>query len=359
MQIVKRLAAPACLALLLAGCTQQVEPVNVEFRIPVEVEQVEIDNVESVVIATGTLRTVTEAELKTEIPGHFFLSRNEQGIPYAEGSVVKKDELIAEILGEDARLFIRIESTKIALENAQEELNRRKDLYAKNLISEAELKQQEQTYESALLEYDRSKLNVHKTRIESPTDGVVLRLARGANNVPITDGTYIAPGFSVATIASLDQLIADINLIGPELSRVQPGQRVRIRHYAFDDLTVNAEVLRISPELDAQTHTFRAEVIIDNDQGLLRPGMFVEVAIITEQRVQVPVLPREAVTRRSSGNVVFLVDGQRAKQQLVRLGLGDDDKVQVLDGVITGDRVVVRGLETLADGTRVRVLGDD
>ena len=122
---------------------------------------------------------------------------------------------------------------------------------------------------------------------------------------------------------------------------------------------MQAEVLRISPELDPQTHTFRAEVIVNNDEGLLRPGMFVEVAIITEQRAQVPVLPRESVTRRSSGNVVFLIDGQRAKQQLVRLGLGDDEKVQVLDGVISGDRVVVRGLETLADGTRVRVLGDD
>ena len=355
----KTFGALICLAALLAGCTQQVEPVNVEYRIPVEVEQVEIDNVESVVVATGTLRTVTEAELKTEVPGHFFLNRNADGIPYAEGSVVSKDELIAEILGEDARLFARIESTTIALENAREELSRRKDLYAENLVSEAELKQQEQAYESALLEYDRSKLNVHKTRIVSTTDGVILRLARGANNVPISNGTYVSPGFSVATIASLDKLIADINLIGPELGRVQPGQKVRIRHYAFDDLTVQAEVLRISPELDPQTHTFRAEVIVNNDEGLLRPGMFVEVAIITEQRAQVPVLPRESVTRRSSGNVVFLIDGQRAKQQLVRLGLGDDEKVQVLDGVISGDRVVVRGLETLADGTRVRVLGDD
>ena len=94
----KTFGALICLAALLAGCTQQVEPVNVEYRIPVEVEQVEIDNVESIVVATGTLRTVTEAELKTEVPGHFFLNRNADGIPYAEGSVVSKDELIAEIL---------------------------------------------------------------------------------------------------------------------------------------------------------------------------------------------------------------------------------------------------------------------
>ena len=346
-------------SLFLVGCGQQVEPVSVEFRIPVEVEEVEVGTVENVVVATGTLRTVKELELKTEISGHFYLGRNDEGIPFAEGSIVKEGDLIAEILGEDVRLYVRIEATSKALENAKEELDRRRDLYARNLISEAELKQQEQVHESALLDYDQSKLNVLKSRLESTSDGVILRLARGANNVPINDGMFVSPGFSVATIASLDELIADITLIGPELSQVRPGQQVRIRHYAYDDLEVQAEVLRISPELDPQTHTFRAEVLIDNKERLLRPGMFVEVSIITQQLAQVPVLPREAVTRRSSGNVVFLVDGQRAKQQQVRLGLRDDEKIQVVDGVIPGDRLVVRGLETLADGTRIRVLGDD
>jgi len=69
------------------------------------------------------------------------------------------------------------------------------------------------------------------------------------------------------------------------------------------------------------------------------------------------VVPRSSITSRSGNSIVFVLDGQRTRQQQVQLGLGDDYQVQVLEGVDVGDRVVVNGLETLTDGTRVRVLG--
>ena len=108
--------------------------------------------------------------------------------------------------------------------------------------------------------------------------------------------------------------------------------------------------------MDPQTHTFRAEVEVDNSQGFLRPGMFVEAAIIAEQRENVPVVPRDAVTQRAGQSVVFVIDGQRAVRRNVSLGLRDDNQIEVRDGVVPGERVVVRGLETLTDGTRVRVI---
>ena len=85
--------------------------------------------------------------------------------------------------------------------------------------------------------------------------------------------------------------------------------------------------------------------------------MFVEVNIIAAKRSEVPVVPREAVTRRGNANVVFVVSGQRANRRDVRLGLSDDEKYEVIDGIKAGDQVVVRGLETLTDGTRIRVIG--
>ena len=85
--------------------------------------------------------------------------------------------------------------------------------------------------------------------------------------------------------------------------------------------------------------------------------MFVEVTVVVEQRVDVVVVPRDAVANRGVRSVVFVLDGQRVSRRDVRLGLGDDDKVQILEGLTAGDRVVVRGLETLTDGTRVRPVG--
>ena len=155
----------------------------------------------------------------------------------------------------------------------------------------------------------------------------------------------------------MDELIADIDLIGPELAHVEVGLAARIRHYAFDEL-FPGEVIRISPILDPVKHTFRAEVSVANDEGMLRPGMFVEVVVVVEQRQDVLVVPRESVANRAGRSVVFALDGQRVSRRNGRLGLGDDDIVQILEGVAEGDRVVVRGLEPLGDGQRIRVVGN-
>jgi multidrug efflux pump subunit AcrA (membrane-fusion protein) len=83
--------------------------------------------------------------------------------------------------------------------------------------------------------------------------------------------------------------------------------------------------------------------------------MFVEVTLIGERRENVPVVPRGAVTDRGGRRVVFVLAGQRVAMREVTLGLGDDVFVEVRRGVETGERIVVRGLETLTDQMLVRV----
>src|SRR5690606_9252645 len=104
-------------------------------------------------------------------------------------------------------------------------------------------------------------------------------------------------------------------------------------------------------------HTFRVEVEVENVKSLLRPGMFVETSIVVERRTGATLAPREAIAQRAGRTVVFVLDGQRAVQRPIVLGLGNDTHVEVRDGLSAGERLVVRGLETLTDGTRVRVVG--
>jgi len=347
----------ALLALVVAACGGSVPQPEVEFRIPVEATEVVLGRVEELVVATGTLRTREVVSLSIETPGHLQVGRDAEGRRLAEGSAVAAGQTIVQVTGEDARLHARLDSTRRSLEAAEAQLRRRTELFEAKLASEEELQQAEERLENTRYEYERSLLNAAKATLATPIDGTILRLARDANGTPLADGQLVATGFVVAQVAPLDELIADIDLIGPELARVAPGLQTRIRHYAFADTRFDGEVVRLSPTMDPIKHTFRAEVAVANDAGLLRPGMFVEVTVVVQQRMDVNVVPRQAVASRGGKNVVFLLDGQRVTRRDVDLGLGDDEQVQIIDGLALGDRIVLRGLETLTDGTRVRVIG--
>lgn len=347
----------AALALAVAACGGQAPPPEVEFRIPVEATEVALGTVEELVVATGTLRAREIVSLNIETPGHLQVARDAEGRRLAEGSRVASGQTIVQVTGEDARLHARLDSTRRSLEAAEAQLRRRTELFEAKLASEEELQQAEERLENMRYEYERSLLNASKATLATPIDGTILRLARDANGTPLADGQLVAAGFAVAQVAPLEELVADIDLIGPELARVRPGLDARIRHYAFSDTKFDGEVVRLSPTMDPIKHTFRAEVAVANDAGLLRPGMFVEVTVVVQQRLEVNVVPRQAVANRGGKNVVFLLDGQRVTRRDVDLGLGDDEQVQIIDGLALGDRIVERGLETLTDGTRVRVIG--
>lgn len=341
---------------LLTACGGSEQPPPVEFRIPVEVTEVTTGTLENLIVTTGTLRTRESVILTVETPGFLILSKDENGQRLSEGSAVKPNQKIAEITGEDARLASRIEATRRHLESAEQELSRRQQLYKQKLIAEEDVWQARTRYEDALHNFDTSQRTFEKTHIKTPIAGVILELARDSNGQAVADGQMVSQGFGVARVAPLDVLIADVDLVGPELSRVRPGQTVRIAHYAFEDADIEGTILRISPTMDSLTHTFRVEVEVNNSNGLLRPGMFIQASIITERHDNVAVVPRDAVTQRSGRNVAFVVDGQRVVQRNIGVGLTDDGQFEVTSGLQPGERVAVRGLETLTDGTRVRVI---
>ena len=82
-----------------------------------------------------------------------------------------------------------------------------------------------------------------------------------------------------------------------------------------------------------------------------------EVTIVAERREKVLVVPREAIADRGGKWVVFVLTGQKVSMREVKLGLGDDEIVEIREGLKEGERVVTQGLETLADQTRVSLKG--
>jgi membrane fusion protein (multidrug efflux system) len=342
----------------LAACGGGGDAGPVKFRVPVTVEEVVAGDVEDRIVATGTLRAEEVVSLTVENRGMLQVARSADGRRLGEGDGVSAGQEVARITGEDVRVAARTAANRQRFLSAKADLENARRLHEEGLNTTTELRAAETAFEEARLEYDRSRLSEVRNTLTTPIDGVILTLARDAEGRPLADGQLVGPGAVIAQVAPTDLLIADVDILGPDIARVSRGQRARVRHHAWPDAPFDGEVVRLAPTVDAVTRALRVEVEVTNAGGRLRPGMFAEVELLVERRVEVPVAPRDAVTERAGKRVVFVLRGQRVAQREVELGLGDDRVVELRSGVEIGDRVVVQGLETLADDVRVRVTGD-
>jgi membrane fusion protein (multidrug efflux system) len=340
----------------LVACSPEAAQQAVEFRVPVAVEEVGVATIEDRIVTTGTLRTREIVTLSVVDTGRLEILEGAQG-RLGEGDLVRAGDEVARIVGEDVRLAARIVAVRRAFEAAETDLEAHQALVAQGLINQSVLDSKESAYENAKIDLERARYTEDRNRLITPIDGVILKLARDSEAQLMANGQLVNPGQVVAQIAPLDPLIADVDLVGDDIADVRVGLEARARYHAFGEVLFAGEVIRLAPTVDQRTRALRAEVEIDNAEGRLRPGMFVEVTLVGERREDVPVIPRRALTERGGQRVIFVLRGQRVEQQQVTLGLGDDEFVEVIDGVLPGERVVVRGLETLTDQMFVRVTG--
>lgn len=343
--------------LSLVACSGGATTTQVEFRVPVTVAAVGTGVVEDRIVATGTLRAREAISLRAETGGQLEIARGAGGRRLVEGDRVRKGQTVASIQGEEVRLAARTEATRQRYESAQRDYDSKKSLYAEGLLSAEAMRPIETALAEAKLELERSRLTEARSQLVTPIDGVLLYLARDDRGLPTADGQLVTTGLVVAQIAPTDRLIADVDLVAGDVARVREGMAARVRHPDTATEGVVGRVARLAPAVDATTRTLRAEVAVDNPGSSLRPGMFVEVTVIAERREGVPVVPREAVAERGGRKVVFVLNGQKVSRREVGLGLGDDQVIEIREGVQPGEKIVVRGLETLSDGTSVRVSG--
>lgn len=335
------------------GCQQKNKSEMVEFKVPVSVEDVVLQDIQDLVIATGTVRAPEVITLNVEIDGTLEIIKGKKG-RLAEGDEVKAGTLIARITGEDVRLTANVEMNKNKLGIAEKNLNAAKLMFEKKYLSVSEYGRYQSLYEDARHDYETSRHSEFISNLRSPMDGVILTLAREKGQ-PMANGQLVKRGQMIAQIASLKSLVVDVDIVGKNITQVRPDLPAKASYHAWDGREFDGHVIRLSPTINEKTRALRAEVEISNDEGLLRPGMFVEVAIIVEKREQVVTIPRYSLTQRGGRRVAFVVNGERVEQRNLELGLDDGKFVEVRKGLKVGEKVVVLGLETLSDQMPVRI----
>lgn len=355
-------------------------PANAGTRPPensgIEVEIVMSQPIEGAISATGKI-LVTENRTASIGPVHEGRIVN---FYVGQGSVVKKGQKLADLESADidqaeadylkalADLANANRTSAAEVRFAQQTYDRIKILFDKQITAGKNLQQAEHDLEvakaTAADSVDSSKVALSNARrhllILGLNDAAVDALAHKQNlassrfslTAPIsgivverngTLGATVGTDANVFKIIDLSSVWIDANVFEKDLERVKIGQQVNVRATAFPESTFSGRVILVSSIVDPDTRTVKIRTEVPNPDGRLKPDMFATVEIVTAVHRTAISIPLSAVLDDGGKSVVFVADGSEYKKKEVQLGLKSDDRVEITDGLIGGDKVVVKG----------------
>lgn len=345
-----------------------------ENALTLETATVERGEISETVTATGTVESVTQVDVGTQVTGIIYKL-------YADyNSVVKKGELIAEIektmLESDLRSAeANVESAKLTYEYNLTNYNRDKQLHDKQLISDYEFQTSKKDLEVSKTAYDKAKAdkvraakNLNYAEIYSPIDGIVI-----SREVEV--GQTVVSNMSVAnlyTIADLDNMQVIGNVDEADIGQVKVGQRVTFSVDAYPDELFEGAVtqVRLNPTTESNVVTYEVVVSASNPDHKLIPGLTANLTIYVMQQSDVLLLPANAFTFKPissekkglpvpQGNeesinlekgmkCVWKVEGDKLIPTAVTLGQSNGIKTEIISGLKEGD-IVATGYENVKE----------
>ncbi len=342
--------------------------------VPVEVTPVRTATVRDVAEFTGTLLPRAQFVVAPKVSGRLVRLLVDIGDHVKNGDPVAEldsDEYAQEVAQASAELEVskaNLADSKSALDVADREFQRAKELREQKVASEAELDQAEAHYRAAEAKYQVAQAQIKQRDAALKTAQV--RLSYTSIQASWEDGEgprLIAERFAdqgamlrandpIVSVVDASTVIAVINVIERDFPDVLIGQPAVVTTDAYGDREFAGRIARRAPVLREESRQARVEVEIPNPDGLLAPGMFVRARIQFAEHEGATVVPTAALARRGKAEGVFLADTAQKVAHFVpvKLGIRDGDVVEVLDPPLKG-MVITLGQHLLEDGGAIRV----
>ncbi len=267
-----------------------------------------------------------------------------------EGGQVSKGGLLVQL---DARAAdAAVARAQAMLTTAEKTRARQTQLRASDGTSERAMQEAEERFASARGELAAAQLQQSQLAICSPISGTIARLT-------VKPGEWLDVGKEVAEVVDLDRLVVAVQMPSTEAAGLQVGQPAAVfgRLGSEEKPLAEGTVHFVSPLVAPATDTVLVRLALPKASGV-RPGKFVAVRIVTEERAGRLAVPHESICTDNEGHsTVSIVEGEVARQKAVQVGLRDGDLVEVSgEGFSEGATVVTVGSYALPKETKVRVL---
>jgi multidrug efflux system membrane fusion protein len=326
-------------------------------QFPVDVEAVPVRSIVYTVSAVGSVEAFEKVQVTARVSGAV------DRVLFAEGEYAAAGQTLVEI--ETERYSLAVESAQAAYEKAEASkadaesgLKRRETVITKNpgLIPGEEVETWRTKVLTAASEVaekrsalNQAKLNLRDAFVKAPISGVI-------QTRTVQTGQYVQTGTVLATLVRRDPLLLRFRVPERDAARIKPGQQARFK-VREDSREFTAKVVHVAESADATSRLVDITANIeDPSDKSLRPGSFAEIAVPVASASQAPVIPVGAVRPSERGFLAYVVEGDKAVERILTLGMRSaDGRVEVLSGLAGGETLVVRGAEALSNGASVRV----
>ena len=305
---------------------------------------------EALIASVGSLEAVQGVMLTAELSGKVVR------ISFEPGTKVKAGDLLLQqdVSSEEAQL--RAAEAQLAL--AKLDLERSSKLLATKAVAKAKYDSDKAQYEQAAAQIDVIRATIRKKTIRAPFSG---RLGIRLVNL----GQILNEGQPIVSLQTIDPIFVNFALPQQQLAQIKPGLKVRVTTDALPGRMIEGGITAVNPEVDVATRNIRVQATVANSQERLRPGMFVNVAVVLPSREEVLTIPATAVLYAPYGDTVFVVHEKAGEpgtppvkvlqQKIVQLGEKRGDFVAIVSGLEKGDTVVSTGVFKLRNDQSVLV----
>ncbi|OZB20694.1 MAG: efflux transporter periplasmic adaptor subunit, partial [Marinobacter sp. 34-60-7] len=270
---------------------------------------------------------------------------------FESGDTVKQGDVLIRL--DTAIDAAALRTRRAEAQLAEQEFKRVSDLLPKRAVSQSQFDEAKANFDAARARVNEAEATLNKKIIRAPFDGTLgIRM--------VDQGQYLSTGSAIVEINMLNPIYVDYTLSEKYLPDVRSGYPVTVTVAAVPAQTFEGEVSAINTSVNPETRTVRIRATLDNQDNLLRPGMFATIQTGQPRDNEVVTVPRTAISYNTYGNFVFAVeendDGQLiVNRRTIQTGEVRNNRVEVVSGLESGETVVAKGLLRLRAGQRVEI----
>ena len=305
---------------------------------PVEVAIARSDTVVDAIAATGEIEAVQSINLRPEVDGRITAILFREGDEVAQGTALFKVD--------DAELKAQVAQAEANRDLSTQALVRTRQLMADKASSQADLERAEATARSTQAQLDLLELRLDRTTVRAPFGGVT-----GQRMVSL--GDYVSNSTELVSLQTVNPERAAFQVPERYAERLRRGQRVAFRVAALPGQEFIGVVDFVDPVVRLPGRTITVKALVPNPKRTLQAGMYLDLRLAAEVRLNAVVVPEEAIVPIQGANFVFVVQDSKASRRQVGLGIRQPGIAEIRSGLDAGDTVVVGGQERLQDGMPV------